>query len=98
MLLDDVIQKTLDNTTQFYMKVEGDNRQNPQHHYKSRFPTLCLERQNKMVASDKFFPLAPTNRGHTCSKFFASTKSDRWEDFPLKSECYNGNALQDYSR
>ena len=98
MLPEDVIQKTIENTTQFYMKVEYENPQNPQHHYRSRFPALRLKRQNEMVASDTFFPSDPTNRGHTCSQFFAGTKSDRWEVFPLKSECHNGTALQDYSR
>ena len=98
MLPDDIIQKTLENTTQFYMKVECENRQNPRHHYQSRFPALRLKRQNEMVASDTFFPSVPTNRGHTCSQFFAGTETDRWEVFPLKSECHNGTALQDYSR
>ena len=98
MLPDDIIKKTIENTTQFYMNVECENRQNPRHHYKSRFPALRLKRQNEMVASDTFFPSIQTNRGHTCSQFFAGTKSDRWEVFPLKSECNNGTALQDYSR
>ena len=71
MLPDDIIKKTIENTTQFYMKVECENRQNPRHHYKSRFPALRLKRQNEMVASDTFFPSVPTNRGHTCSQFFA---------------------------
>jgi hypothetical protein len=39
-----------------------------------------------------------TNRGNTCSQFFVTLDSDRWDVFPLKTEHNNGEALKDYVR
>jgi hypothetical protein len=98
MLPEEVIQKTLDCTTQYYMNTEVENRQNPRDHRKSRFPGLRCKRQHEAVASDTFFPSIVTNRGNTCSQFFVTLDSDRWDVFPLKTEHNNGAALKDYVR
>ena len=70
MLPEDVVHKTLNNTTHMYLTVEVENRQDPQKHYKSRFPGLRLPRQCETVALDTFFPSAKSDRGNTCSQFF----------------------------
>ena len=98
MLPEDVVRKTLDATTQFYMETEAENRQDPRRHLKSRMPGLRLPRQSETVASDTFFPSVTSDRGNTCSQFFVGTVSDRWEVYPLKTESHNGEALQDYTR
>jgi hypothetical protein len=98
MLPEELVQRTLACTTQYYMNVEIENRQNPRDHVKSRFPGLRNKRQNEAVASDTFFPAVISNRGNTCSQFFTTLTSDRWDVYPLKSEKYNGTALQDYTR
>ncbi len=98
LLPDDIIHRTLECTTQYYMNAEIENRQNPRDHIKSRFPGLRVKRQNEPVASDTFFPAVVTNRGHTCSQFFTTLESDRWDVFPLKTEAQNITALQDYTR
>ena len=98
MVPEDVVRKTLDATTQFYLETESENRQDPRRHLKSRMPGLRLPRQHETVASDTFFPSVTSDRGNTCSQFFVGTTSDRWEVYPLKSESHNGVALQDYTR
>jgi hypothetical protein len=98
MVPEDIIHRTLDCTTQYYLNAEFENRQHPRDHVKSRFPGLRCHRQNEVVASDTFFPSLVSNRGNTCSQFFATLDSDRWDVFPLKSENNNASALQDYIR
>jgi hypothetical protein len=98
MVPEDIIRRTMDCTTQYYMNAEIENRQNPRDHVKSRFPGLRCKRQNEAVASDTFFPAVVSNRGNTCSQFFTTLSSDRWSVYPLKSEDQNGIALQDYIR
>ena len=98
MAPEDVVTKTLENTTQFYLNCPGENRDVPQRHYKTRFPGLRYPRQREGVATDTFFPSLTSDRGNTCSQFFVGLKSNRWEVFPLKSECYNDIALKDYAR
>jgi hypothetical protein len=99
MLPEDVVKQTvLDVTTQLYMSVENENCNEPRKHYKSLCPGLRNFRQNKIVASDTFFPAVTTNQGHTCSQLFAGLDSDFWATCPLKSELTNGDTLQDYTR
>jgi hypothetical protein len=95
---EEVVRRTLENTTQFYTSVESETRQDPRRHLKSRLPGLRLPRQREKVASDTFFPSVKTARGHTCSQFFVGIDTDRWEVYPLKTESQNGQALQDYCR
>ena len=97
-LPEDVIHKTLENTTHMYLQVKAERRQDPQKHYKSRFPGLRLPRQNESVASDTFFPSVKSDRGNTCSQFFRGINSDRWEVYSLKKKIANGIALQDYEK
>ena len=98
MLPEDVVRKTIDATTQFYLETESENRQDPRRHLKSRTPGLRYPRQHETVASDTFFPSVTSDRGNTCSQFFVGQTSDRWEVYPLKTESHNGTALQDYTR
>jgi hypothetical protein len=98
MLPEEVVRKTLENSTNFYLNIEAENREDPRKHYKYRFPGLRYPRQKETVATDTFFPSVKSRRGNTCSQFFVGTASDRWEVYPLKSESYNVSALQDYSR
>ena len=98
MVPEDVVSKTLENTTQFYLSMESENQQDPRRHMKSGTPGLRKPRQNKMVTSDTFFPSVTSSRGNTCSQFYAGTKSNLWKVYPMKTESHNGWALQDYTR
>lgn len=98
MLPEDVVHKTLENTTHFYINVEAENRQDPRRYLKSRFPGLRINRQNETVATDTFFPSQTSARGNTCSQFFCGQESDQWAVYPLKTESHNTEALQDYFR
>ena len=82
----------------FYLNCPGENRDVPQRHYKSRFPGLRYPRLREGVATDTFFPSLVSDRGNSCSQFFVGLNSNRWEVFPLKSECYNDTALKDFTR
>jgi len=94
----DIVEKTLENTTQYYMTVDCENRTNMRQHYQSRFRGLKLPRLKEGVATDTFFPSEKTSMGHTCSQFFIGTDTDRWYVQPLKKESHNSTALQDFSR
>ena len=98
MAPEDVVSKTFDATTQFYLNCPGESRDNSVWHYKSRFPGLRYPRLREGVATDTFFPSVISDRGNTCSQFFAGTKSNRWEIYPLKSESDNELALEDFTR
>ena len=80
------IRRTFDATTQLYLNVDMDNRENPREHYQSRFPGLKFPRQKERVATDTFFPSVTSSRGNTCSQLFVGTDSDRWAVYPMKKE------------
>jgi hypothetical protein len=84
MLPEEIVRKTLQATTQYYMSTEAETRQDPRRHLKSRTPGIRSRRQNETVASDTFFPAVTSDRGNTCSQMFVGTDSDRWEVYPLK--------------
>ena len=90
---EDIVRRTLENTTCLYQHVECENREDPRRHLKSRFPGLRLKRQREEVHSDTFFPSHTSNRGNTCSQFFVGKDSGRWEVYPMKSKLLNGTAL-----
>jgi hypothetical protein len=98
MLPEDVVRKTLDNTTHFYLNPSIENRQDPRREILSHRPGLRWNRRNEVVGTDTFFPSVKTAQGHTCSQIFVGQKSLRWDVFPLKTEANNYKALQDVSR
>ena len=98
MLPEDVIKKTLEATTNFYLSIEGENRMDPRRHFQSRFPGLRIQRQNEEVATDTFYPTVTTQRGNTCSQFFTGLSSKRWFVYPIKIESHNTTALKDFVR
>ena len=97
MLPEEVVKKTLQNTTQFCLNVECEDREEGRGHCRSRFPALRLPRQNEKVAIDAFFLSVESNRGNTCSQFFAGTHSHRWDVCPLKTESDIDKALKDHT-
>ena len=95
---ENIVEKTLENTTQHYMRVECESRDDPRRHIRSRAPGLRCLRQKETVATDTLFPSIISDRGNTCLQFFCGVDSDRWEVYPLKKESNNHEALQDYCR
>jgi hypothetical protein len=57
MLPEEIVKKSFNCTTQYYLNAELENRQDQREHIKSRFPGLRIKQQNEMAASDKFFHL-----------------------------------------
>ena len=98
MTPEDIVHRTLEKTTQFYLNCEDDNRDIPRRHFKSRFPGLRYPRLQEGVSTDTFFPSVTSDRGNTCSQFFVGNKTNRWEVFPLRTESHNHNALKDFTR
>ena len=98
MIPEDVVRKTLANTTHFYLNPAIDTRQDPRRELLSHRPGLRLKRRNEVVGTDTFFPSVKTAQGHTCSQLFVGQNSRRWDVFPLKTESQNYRALQDVSR
>ena len=52
----DVIDKTLINTTQHYLRIECESRNDPRGHIKTRTPGLRQKRLSETVATDTLFP------------------------------------------
>eukprot|EP00957_Ditylum_brightwellii_P086439 6576534-Ditylum_brightwellii.AAC.1 len=98
VLLDQVVEKTLENSTWFYLNVKLENRQDPRRHYKYWFPGICHPRQMETVASDTFFPSVTSRKGVTYSQFIVGLESDKWEVYSMQSESHNVSALQEYCR
>ena len=98
MTPEDVVSKTFEATTQFYISIAGEDRMDPRRYLKSRDPGLRANHQHEGVSSDTFFPSKTSNRGTTCSQIFVGKEYDRWEVYPMKTESHNGTALQDYTR
>ena len=95
---EDTIHKTLENTTQFCLTPEEDNREDPRRHMKYHLPMIRWRRRNETLGTDTFFPSVVTAQGHTCTQFFVGKTSDFWEAYPLKKESGNVVALQDSCR
>jgi len=67
---EEVIKKTLEATTQYYTRVEVENRLDPRRHMQSRFPGLRNNRMQELYSTDTYFPSEITDQGHTCSQLF----------------------------
>ena len=67
---ENIVEKTLENTTQHYMRVECESRDDPRRHIRSRAPGLRCLRQKETVATDTLFPSIISDRGNTCLQFF----------------------------
>ena len=67
-------------------------------HYKSRFPALNVKRLNETVAMDTFFASVKAIGGYTCCQLFVGKKSHIVECFPLTSESYLSESVQDFIR
>ena len=93
---EDVLTKTLDHTTQYYLDIEEDNRDNPQRHFRKRFKAIPERRQHEAVGTDFVYFARKTSQGHIGGQFFSGVTSKRWEFFPLVKECQNSQALLDY--
>eukprot|EP00957_Ditylum_brightwellii_P178567 13602272-Ditylum_brightwellii.AAC.2 len=98
MLLEAVVEKMLESSTNFYLNIEVKNREGPRKYDKYLFPGLQYPRQKETVATDTLFQSIELGRGNTCSQFFVGTASNRWYVYPLTTESHNVSALQDYSR
>lgn len=95
---DDILKRTLQNTTQYYLEIEEENRSNPQRHFRKRFKAIPDNRQNEDVATDFVYFSVKTAQGHKGGQFFTGISSKKWAFFPLKKEAQNVFALMDYIR
>ena len=92
------INKTLANTTQYYLQVTEENQSNPQQHFRKRFKAIPDRRQHESVATDFVYFSKKSSQGHIGGQFFSGVKSKRWEFYPLQKENQNSQALLDYIR
>ena len=76
MIQEEVVNKNIKNTTNYYLSVEAENRQDPRRHCKCCYPGLRYPIQQETAASNTFFPTIKYSRGNFCSPFFVGTKSD----------------------
>ena len=65
MAPEDVVSKTLNHTTQFYLNCPGENRDVPQIHYLCRFNGLRYPILREGLATDNFFPSVVSERGNS---------------------------------
>ena len=90
------IQKTLENTTQFYLDITEETC--PQKHFRKRFKAIPDRRQNEIVATDYVYSAMKSSQGHKGAQFFTTTTSKRWAFYPLHKESQNSQTLLDYIR
>ena len=88
-LPEEIIKKSLDNTTQYYLDVKEENQDNPQKHFRKRFKAIPDQRQHKEVATDYVYFSHKSSSGHAGGQFFTGITSKRWEFFPLRQESHN---------
>ena len=74
---ENIVEKTLENTTQHYIRVECESRDDPRRYIRSRVPGLRCLRQKETVATDTLFPSIISDRRNTCLQFFCGVDSDR---------------------
>ena len=74
-LPDDIISKTLDNTTQYYLETDTENRGNPQRHFRKRFKAILDDRQQEDVSTDFVCLSHKTSQNHKGGQFFVGTTS-----------------------
>lgn len=98
MLPEPVIRKTLENTTQYCLHPEMENRSDPRRQFQSVLKAIRHRRRNEVVATDTYFPSVTSARGNTCAQFFVGQKSLKWSTYPLKKESQNFTAFQDICR
>ena len=98
MAPEDIVKRTLNATTQYYLQPEMNNRMDPRRHLTSRFPGLRGNRLNETFATDTFFPSVTSDRGNTCAQLFVGVDSERWEVFPMQRVSQNGITVQDFTR
>eukprot|EP00957_Ditylum_brightwellii_P188860 14376047-Ditylum_brightwellii.AAC.1 len=47
ILPEEVVRKTFENSTNFYLNIEAENKEDPRKHYKYHFPGLRYPRQKE---------------------------------------------------
>ena len=72
----EVVDKTLFNTTQHYLRVECESRLDPRGHIKTRTPGLRQKRLSETVATDTLFPSIRFDWGNCVLQFFIGCTSN----------------------
>jgi hypothetical protein len=91
----DVIQKTLEATTQM---ANNTLRLPLRQHYKSRFPALNCRRLREVFATDTFFSSEKALGGATCAQIYVGKTSHLTVVFAMKTESQMADTLQDFIR
>ena len=72
---DNVIDKTLQATTQMVSSVEAEQREKFRDHFATRLPSLKCKRVNDILCVDTFFSSVTSIRGYTCFNLYAYVNS-----------------------
>ena len=93
---DELIRKTLQQTTQFYRHKPHERMPK---RFRSPFPACNVQRCNEPIATDTVFADTPAlDSGCTCAQLFVGTKSLVTAVHGMKSEKEFVNTLQDEIR
>ena len=96
---DEVVEKTLDNTTQLCAEpVEMERRELPRQHRKKRLHPLHPKRLHGRTDSDTFFSSVKSIRGYKCVQLFVHVPSDFLFVRCMQREKHSHGALQDFIR
>ena len=70
------------NTTQHYLRMECESRNDQKGHIKTRTPRLRQKRLNETVATDTLFPSIKSNQGNNVLQFLqdAHLKDGKYTD------------------
>ena len=96
---DDVIEKTLESTTQMQVEpVESERREIPRQHRKKRLLMLHPRRLKGRTDTDTFFSSVKSIRGYSCVQIFCHVLSDFLFVRCMQRESHSHGAYQDYIR
>ena len=96
---DEVVEKTLETTTQFCSEpIEMERREIPRQHRKKRLFPLHPRRLNGRVDADTFFSSVESIRKYKCVQFFVHVKSDFVFGRCMQRESHSHGAYQDFIR
>jgi hypothetical protein len=94
------IEKTFENTTQYYKSIAYENQLFPTHSFQRRFPALRVKRLKEDVCTDSFEFKAPRAQGHSAMKFmgqlFVTQKSRLVKVYCLPSRKQVPAAIEEF--
>ena len=90
-----IINHSLDNTSQTCISLESDSHHLPRRHHKSRFTFFQYPRVKDTFQTDALYPSVRSAQNYTCAQMFTGEHTGHYEVHPTHEESYSLRSLQD---